>query len=57
MQKESLGASYFVRIFGNEVSYGNSHPHEVKKDIADQVSTFFEAIAQVRKRHESFTIN
>ena len=49
MNHENLGASYYVRLFGNEVSYGNTHPHEVKKDISNQLSSFFDAVQKVKK--------
>lgn len=47
MKEETLSASYYVRLFGDEMSYGNTHPQEVKQEINDQISSLFSSVARV----------
>ena len=48
MKPDEFSASWYVRIFGNELRYGNSRFPDVYEAINEQVSSIVMDIAQVR---------
>jgi len=46
VKKDVFSASYYMRVFGDEINYDISQPNSVKKSLTEQISIFFQTITE-----------